>query len=305
MIEIAPDIFHVPGVNKARFPYCNCMYIKGRDLRVLIDASMGQANLKPVMDSGIDLIILSHAHIDHRFTRRHIPEIPVWCSELEAHHLESTTDYFKVTGLARSGIDIGQFLSSISGVDLKADRTLSGGEVLDFGGVSVEVIHAPGHTPGHLAFFIRELGLLFSGDVDLTSFGPFYGHDYSDIAQTRRSISLLQALKPRLVLTGHAGPFNSRIDQRFEYYQSVILKREQKILAELDRPRTFDHFTGRRLIYPSYPEPKELGLWFEQIHIEKHLDDLANRGVVEKRDGVWSLKSGYHPPPLKDRTENG
>ena len=41
---------------------------------------------------------------------------------------------------------------------------LEHGQGLDLAGVSLEVVHTPGHTPGHCCFRIEDEGILFSGD---------------------------------------------------------------------------------------------------------------------------------------------
>lgn len=41
---------------------------------------------------------------------------------------------------------------------------LTGGEVIDEAGLGFEVLHTPGHTPGHCCFLLRHEGILFSGD---------------------------------------------------------------------------------------------------------------------------------------------
>ncbi|HEX9643601.1 MAG TPA: MBL fold metallo-hydrolase [Acidimicrobiia bacterium] len=41
---------------------------------------------------------------------------------------------------------------------------LADGAVLDLAGIQIEVLHTPGHTPGHCCFLVRREGLLFSGD---------------------------------------------------------------------------------------------------------------------------------------------
>lgn len=46
--------------------------------------------------------------------------------------------------------------------DVFAD--LADGQVLDLAGFSVEVLHTPGHTPGHCCFHLAKEGTLFSGD---------------------------------------------------------------------------------------------------------------------------------------------
>jgi glyoxylase-like metal-dependent hydrolase (beta-lactamase superfamily II) len=41
---------------------------------------------------------------------------------------------------------------------------LADGQRLELGGMTVDVLHTPGHTPGHCCFLIEIEGLLFSGD---------------------------------------------------------------------------------------------------------------------------------------------
>jgi glyoxylase-like metal-dependent hydrolase (beta-lactamase superfamily II) len=43
-------------------------------------------------------------------------------------------------------------------------QTLSDGDILPICG-GIEVIHTPGHTPGHICLFLRESGILVSGDA--------------------------------------------------------------------------------------------------------------------------------------------
>ncbi|PHR22350.1 MAG: hydroxyacylglutathione hydrolase [Hoeflea sp.] len=44
-------------------------------------------------------------------------------------------------------------------------RTVSDGDTFDFAGRSVHVITTPGHTSGHICFYIPDEGLLFAGDT--------------------------------------------------------------------------------------------------------------------------------------------
>jgi glyoxylase-like metal-dependent hydrolase (beta-lactamase superfamily II) len=41
---------------------------------------------------------------------------------------------------------------------------LKDGQLLDLAGLSMEVLHTPGHTPGHCCFYLAREGVLFSGD---------------------------------------------------------------------------------------------------------------------------------------------
>jgi glyoxylase-like metal-dependent hydrolase (beta-lactamase superfamily II) len=43
-------------------------------------------------------------------------------------------------------------------------EALADGQTLDLGGLTIEVLHTPGHTPGHCCLLVRDEGILFSGD---------------------------------------------------------------------------------------------------------------------------------------------
>jgi glyoxylase-like metal-dependent hydrolase (beta-lactamase superfamily II) len=47
----------------------------------------------------------------------------------------------------------------------KIDRYLQEGDSLVFGGIILEVLETPGHTPGHVSFHMRDAGIVFVGDT--------------------------------------------------------------------------------------------------------------------------------------------
>jgi glyoxylase-like metal-dependent hydrolase (beta-lactamase superfamily II) len=288
MKEIAPDVYYISGKNNSRFPYCACLYVRGKNMRVLIDAGMGSSHIQPVKKLGIDVLILSHCHIDHRLTRRKIADVQVWCHKKEAPYLRDKKLFLLATGIARSGFELMRLFDSTSELfDVKISRTLVDGEKIDLGGLTLVTLHTAGHSPGHLAFYIPERKLLFSADVDLTPFGPFYGHDFAGIDDFIQSIEKLRRLNARIVATGHAGPFEGDISSYFDDYKEVIYRRERLVLEHLNQPRSLDYFRGRNLVFRSYPEPSDLIQWFELIHIDKHLKRLFSMGRVKKASGKW------------------
>ncbi len=288
MKELVPNIFYIPGENKSRFPFCACLYLKGQNLRVLIDAGMGARNLAPIKDMGIDFLILTHCHIDHRLTRSEIPDVPVWCHSREADYLKDRNYFLESMGFKRSGLDLsGLFDFTTETFGIKIDHRLTDGERIDLGGISLETIHTPGHTPGHLAFFIPEHELIFLGDIDLTPFGPFYGHDFADINAFLASIEKLKRLRAKIAASGHAGPFNDGLNERFSAYARIIHDRDHRLLDKLNRPKSVEDFKGRHLFYNAYPDFPELIRWFELVHIEKHLTRLKDMAKVRQDGNLW------------------
>jgi len=288
MIELKPNIYYLPGENNSRFPYCACLYLRGKKLRVLIDAGMGPKNMAPVKKLGIDVLILTHCHIDHRLTRAEIMDVPVWCHEKEEVFFSNRDHFFTAMGFKRSGLDLNELFDFAHGMfDTKIDRRLIEGERIDLGGITLETIHTPGHTPGHMAFFIPEHELLFAGDIDLTPFGPFYGHDFADISDFLDSIEKLRQIGSKMVVSGHAGPFKDHLPERFRAYGEVVHSRDRLLLEKLSRPKSIEDFKGSNLFYKTYPDFPDLIRWFELVHIEKHLSRLAGLGKVTLENDMW------------------
>ena len=70
-------------------------------------------------------------------------------------------DAFLIEGLADSGARYGL----TDAAAFEPTRWLDDGDVVRVGRVELEVIHTPGHTPGHVVFFERATGSAIVGDV--------------------------------------------------------------------------------------------------------------------------------------------
>lgn len=287
MIELHRRVFLVPGKNGARFPYCNGLYLRGKKLRVLIDAGMGKSAVRACRREGLDLLILSHCHLDHRLSAGSIPEVPVWAHEKEASYLEDQHYFVKSVGFDRGGFNVEKIFPGLQVPLIRVQKKIEAAERLDLGGLTLEMLPTPGHTPGHLAFFVPEAEFLFTADIDLTSFGPFYGHDFADIDDFIQSIRSLRRVKAKRMVTGHAGPFSDRSAERLSAFEEVIYQRDRLVLQELSEPQPLDFFLGKNLFYPHYPEPQFLIRWFEQVHLEKQLERLVRSGEVIQSAGLY------------------
>jgi glyoxylase-like metal-dependent hydrolase (beta-lactamase superfamily II) len=82
----------------------------------------------------------------------------------------------------------------------------------------LEVLHTPGHSPGHLAFHWGERGLLIAGDAIATwpRFEAGWPAFTLNEEQHRASINRLAALEPKLVGVGHGDSIADRAAERVQ-----------------------------------------------------------------------------------------
>jgi glyoxylase-like metal-dependent hydrolase (beta-lactamase superfamily II) len=181
---------------------------------VLVDASTRYATrriLRQVADRKLSAHALTHAHPDHQGASHNVCErlgIPFWVGEGDDDAAE-TPD---LIGQRQPDHFIAQlFFKTCTGPGHPVDRKLvEGDEVAGF-----KVLHVPGHSAGHVAFWRESDGVLIAGDV-FNSANPFTGipglrvpYDFftPDPAQNRRSAKRLGQLEPKLVLLGHGPPY--------------------------------------------------------------------------------------------------
>lgn len=273
----------IPGVNKGRYPFCNSVYVEGAG--VLIDPASDRSRLQSLgRDGGVKEVWLSHWHEDHFMHLDLFEDLPFRITEKEAPALADPDIFLDWYGL-NDPEEREQWRVALRDTFHYRSRTPAAGfetgEVIDLGGVTVEVIHTPGHTPGHMAFFFREPAVLFMGDYDLTRFGPWYGDVESSIDDTIASVNRLRQVPARVWITGHEdGLFEQDPGELWDDYLAVIDRREQRLLDYLSRPRTMEDIVGQWIIYLKPREPKGFFEFGERALMGKHVERLMGQGRV-------------------------
>ena len=90
---------------------------------------------------------------------------------------------------------------------ITADQTVTDGEILPFCG-GIEIVHTPGHTPGHICLYLRESKIMVGGDAlniaDSQMIGPNPQHTY-DMELGMKSLEKTRAFDICGLISYHCG----------------------------------------------------------------------------------------------------
>ena len=107
-------------------------------------------------DLKVKHILLTHLHLDHVTSAQWLAD------QTGADVCGSILD--KELGLNLPQ-QVAPFHIKIESDVLTIDRHLQDGEMIPLGDENIQVLHVPGHSPGGLAFYLPQSGLLISGDT--------------------------------------------------------------------------------------------------------------------------------------------
>lgn len=263
----------------------------------LIDAGCGTAGcydklksflLKSgVAPADVHTLVLSHAHPDH------MGAVPFLLEEssprIYIHSLEEALA--RENGMLNETFDMGLILEHYSdrlaGIEpvgileyfeavecpmgaAAATDLVGEGNVLEICGRSFEVIHTPGHAPGHISLYDRGDGTLLSGDI-VGAVVAWYCPSGGGARGYLESLDKLEALGGRRILPSH-GDEIADVDGAIRETREFILGRERALEELLARgPASLLALTDA--LFPNEGTRMFPGLQVTLSHLQKLEED--------------------------------
>jgi glyoxylase-like metal-dependent hydrolase (beta-lactamase superfamily II) len=136
IIQLAKNLFAVDEEGVRSYLLC------GEKRLLLIDTGFGKINLRSVVNEISDLpvtVVNTHSDGDH-----------TGCNALFEHILMHPAEFSRYAELNKNA---------------RAPEAIWEGDKIDIGGIAVECLLIPGHTPGSIALLDRENRRIFTGDT--------------------------------------------------------------------------------------------------------------------------------------------
>jgi len=284
------------GEKSGKYPDGNQVVVRGGDTLAAFDTPLVANRLgSELLDA--DLVVLGHVHEDH-MAGLHL------LRDAELHVHERDVDAARSWDGLAAHYGYGPAVLADLHAKIRKDffyaprpdaRPYRDGARWDLGGgVTVQAFHLPGHTRGHCALVVEPGGIAFIGDIDLSSFGPYYGDATSSLAEWRRTLEAVKQLPARTWITSHhkgvitdretflalLKSFGARLDARAEAIAAYLR----------EKPSTLEELVAHRFVYPGGAND----LWFDDAErrvISQHLEELAAEGRALEEGGRWRMRA--------------
>lgn len=144
--------------------------LNGANRSLLIDTGLGICN---IYDEVIKLTdkpataVATHIHWDHIGGHKYFPDFYAHGDELNwlSGGFPLTMKQVKSMVVDRCDLPEGYNVDNYEFFQGTPARVLKDNDVIDIGGRILQVLHTPGHSPGHMCFYEKERGYLFTGDL--------------------------------------------------------------------------------------------------------------------------------------------
>ena len=243
-MEILPGIPRIESDLGVRFM---CQYLlTGEDHTVLVDTGLAgtpEEVIVPYLEGvglsleDIDEVIISHADVDHcggnRALKQMHPALWFTCGEPDRARIENNElmlsdiyRWYEPYGFGPDEDSV-EWIRTELGGDSPVDAGLRGGETMRLGpGRRIEILHLPGHTPGHLGIWDPNNEAVIIIDAALET--GIYDREgnrlipprYFDASAYQNTIRKLLTLRPEHLLTAHYPPMQG--DEALDFLERSL-----------------------------------------------------------------------------------
>lgn len=179
---------------------------------------------KAILDIGFEVknlteIIITHHDWDHIGCLSDLlkiaPSVKVWTHTEEAPYMEGLKTPIKLAAMLEKydqmtdgeKIECDKRKKVYDNLNVTISRLLTDKEIIPICG-GIEVIHTPGHTPGHIALFLQNSKILIGGDAikhdngQLSGSNPQYTHD---MTLAEQSFDKIKSIDIEGLISHHCG----------------------------------------------------------------------------------------------------
>ena len=211
------------GIYLIRNLYVNMILVVGNERALLFDTGYGfddiTSAIREITDKPFD-VVMSHGHLDHGGGNWQFEEVYAHPADWTVMERHATKPYRAIGVVSAKSIEKIPFLKTLP-KDFSEEKfytkpagnfkSVKEGDVFGLGGVSLQVIELPGHTPGSIGLYCPEKRLVLVSDA-VNGFLYLFLEESTDLATYLESLYKLKRIDFDYMLSGHS----AKIDKKSE-----------------------------------------------------------------------------------------
>ena len=185
----------------------HCYLLIGSDRALLVDTGLGVCNIyeqvRKLTDKPITAVA-THIHWDHIGGHKYFPDFYAHKAELDWLNGKFPLPVKAVKNMLTERCELPEDFD-INKYDFfqgEPSRVLDDGDTIDLGGRTIQALHTPGHSPGHLCFWEAGRDYLFCGDLVYKG-TLFANYPSTDPKSYLVSLEKIAALPTKRIFPGH------------------------------------------------------------------------------------------------------
>ena len=148
----------------------HCYLLNGSERSLLIDTGLGICNIYDEITRLTDkpvTAVATHIHWDHIGGHEFFPDFFAHGAELNWLNGEFPLTMEQIKGMVVDRCDLPEDfdVDNYEFFQGNPTRVLKDNDEIDIGDRFVQIVHTPGHSPGHMCFWEKDRGYLFTGDL--------------------------------------------------------------------------------------------------------------------------------------------
>ncbi|XP_053983718.1 beta-lactamase-like protein 2 homolog [Hylaeus volcanicus] len=157
-------------------------------------------------------------------------------------------------------------------------------QIMEVEGAKLSIEYTPGHTSDHAVLWLKEDGVLFSGDCILGERTAVF----EDLHSYMISLNKILAMEPEIIYPGHGAVIRDPIAS-INFYIEHRQKRENEILEVLQENSRSNTMSEMDIVKHIYSETTS-NMWEAAAYnIYHHLNKLLKEGKVKGEKGKWQI----------------
>ncbi len=318
--EILENIYRIEvPLPKNPLQRLNSYFIRGEESSMIIDTGFRQPECRAALFQALEALHVdrntldvfgTHIHSDHIGLAPEVvgPNRKIYlgrgdfhwaASEESDRYWELMDERFLIEGFPQEELEalapVNPARNLGPALDLPQYQVVGNGDVFELGGHRLEVIEAPGHTPGMVCLWMPQEQVMFTADhilFDITPNITMWPNMEDALGSYLESLRKFRQYPVKLALPGHreSGDYHARIDALLEHHDKRVAE-TLKIVADRPGMSTYEiaGFMTWKIKAKTWAEFPLIQKFFAVGECLSHLDYLRGLGKIVRRE-----KGGYH-----------